>query len=550
MENDQTLQALLSNSSDEDEVEESSEEEFTGDTSTLDDSNDSSSSEDLDNFQIQLPQSSTEIFKAKDGTIWKVINDHSSVASRLSMANIVRTQRGPSPYARRTATSPLAALRLLISQSIISLITKYTRIEAQRVFPNTNCTLNGNEIWKFIALMYARGVLAAKNIPLNELWDQNKGNPIFRNTMSRDRFKYILRLLRFDDKEDRRQRILMQKDKLAHISEIWNTFVENCRKYYNPVINLCVDEQLFPTKARCPFTQYISSKPDKFGIKFWLLADVQSKYLLNAAVYTGTDETRPPNVRIGDHIVWKLTEPFHKGGYNITCDNFFTSISLAKTLLQVDTIIVGTTRANRKEIPDIARKFTASKEYPVFSSMFFKDVNSPVALTTYKYKKSKSVYVLSSMHSQNIVCDKTPKRKPETITYYNNTKFGVDILDAMARLYSVKPGCRRWPVHVFCNILDMAAINAWIIYKESNHPNQKRRNFLFSLIDELINDDENLRIPTSVSSSFTEPTRKTCQIRKACKSNKATNTCINCKKNTCGSCTKEKILQIICKNCK
>lgn len=542
------LEMLLANS--EDEFEDDSEDEFLPQDADheLSDSSSDESDEHLDSLDPTLPISAGK-FKAKDGTIWEPIDDQlPTITSQTSGPNIIKAQPGPTPFARRQATSPFAALKLFLSHNIMLLINNYTRIEAQRVFPMTNCTLNIDEIWKFIGLMYARGVFAAKNIPLSELWNKKKGNPIFRNTMPRDRFKYILRLLRFDNKQDRRQRILMQKDRFAHISEVWKIFVENCVKHYNPGPYICVDEQLFPSRARCPFTQYISSKPDKFGIKFWLLADVDSKYMLNAAPYTGADETRPANVQMGEHIVWNLTKPFHNKGYNVTCDNFFTSISLAKRLLSANTTILGTTRSNRREIPDEARTLAVRKDKPIYSSMFLKDTSSPITLTTYKCKKSKSVHMMSSMHMGNINCDNTPKRKPDTVIDYNRTKFGVDILDSMARLYSVKPGCRRWPFHVFCNILDIAAINAWVIFKRSNQSNITRRQFLFDLIDELtdtVNDLENTGLDASSSSVI----RKTCQIRSSCKSNKAQTTCVRCKKFTCGSCTKEKIIQVICKKC-
>ncbi|MGH0165323.1 UNVERIFIED_CONTAM: hypothetical protein FKN15_070797 [Acipenser sinensis] len=34
-----------------------------------------------------------------------------------------------------------------------------------------------------------------------------------------------------------------------------------------------MDKQLFPTKARWHWTQYMSNKPVKFVIKFWLASD-------------------------------------------------------------------------------------------------------------------------------------------------------------------------------------------------------------------------------------------------------------------------------------
>ena len=50
---------------------------------------------------------------------------------------------------------------------------------------------------------------------------------------------------------------------------------------------------------------------------------------------------------------------------------------------------------------------------------------------------------------------KNPKKKPETVVFYNKIKSGVDITDQMARKYSVKAGSRRWPIHVFYNVIDL-----------------------------------------------------------------------------------------------
>ena len=78
----------------------------------------------------------------------------------------------------------------------------------------------------------------------------------------------------------------MLTDKFVHISEKWNKFIEIYIACYQPGDNITIDKQLFPTKARFSFTQYIASKPDKFGIKFWLAADT-SKYLINGFPYLG-----------------------------------------------------------------------------------------------------------------------------------------------------------------------------------------------------------------------------------------------------------------------
>ena len=38
--------------------------------------------------------------------------------------------------------------------------------------------------------------------------------------------------------------------------------------------------------------QYMPNKLDTFSIKFWILADLETKYCLNIIPYLGKDETR------------------------------------------------------------------------------------------------------------------------------------------------------------------------------------------------------------------------------------------------------------------
>jgi len=97
--------------------------------------------------------------------------------------------------------------------------------------------------------------------------------------------------------------------------------IENIQKAYIPEVSLTVDEHLFPTKARCRFTQFMPNRPDKFGIKFWILAALSSKYCLNLKSYLGKDEEKTAS--LGTHTVMKLIEPYYGRGYNVTADNFF-----------------------------------------------------------------------------------------------------------------------------------------------------------------------------------------------------------------------------------
>jgi len=146
--------------------------------------------------------------------------------------------------------------------------------------------------------------------------------------MTRDRFIEIKKFLRFDMRNTLNERL--QDDKFCLMSFVLSRFVSNSQRSYIPEDSLTIDEQLFPTKARCRFTQYMPDKPDKFGIKLWVLADLKTKYCLNVIPYLGKDEARVSSLWM--HVVMSLMEPYVGRGYNVTTDNFFTGLDLARKL--------------------------------------------------------------------------------------------------------------------------------------------------------------------------------------------------------------------------
>lgn len=93
--------------------------------------------------------------------------------------------------------------------------------------------------------------------------------------------------------------------------------------------------------------------------------------------------------------------------------------------------MVGTIRANRKELPKTAK--AKKDKMTQFSTKLYRSENC--TLTIYKSKPNKKVWLLSTKH-KNITIEKNKKLVPETVTYYNSTKYGVDVLDQMTRKYS------------------------------------------------------------------------------------------------------------------
>ena len=102
-------------------------------------------------------------------------------------------------------------------------------------------------------------------------------------------------------------------------------------------------------------------------------------------------------------------------------------------------------------------------------------------------KKNKVVNVLSKMHYTCLVDAQTEKRKPYAILDYNANKCGVDTMNQMLGIYSWKRATQRWPLVMFYNMLDVAALAAFTIYYEIKpiKRSDRWRSFLLLLTKQL-----------------------------------------------------------------
>ncbi|XP_046386550.1 piggyBac transposable element-derived protein 4-like [Ischnura elegans] len=302
--------------------------------------------------------------------------------------------------------------------------------------------------------------------------------------MSRKRFHFILQSLRFDDKATRSDRKLL--DKLAPVREVFDIFVQNCRESYSLGEYVTIDEMLSKFRGRCAFRQYIPSKPGKYGIKIFSLADSKTFYTGNLEVYVGKQPEGPFYVsNSANDVVKRLVRPIAHSGRNITADNWFTSYELVLDLLKANLTYVGTVRKNKRQLPP---SFTSPVGREPFTTRFGFDRHC--TLVSYIPKPRKNVILISSMHHDSTIDETTGNsNKPEIVTFYNATKSGVDVVDKLCATYSVARNTKRWPMTIFYTMLNVAAINAQVIYlvnnKESSHAILKRRHFIKVLAQEL-----------------------------------------------------------------
>ncbi|XP_034390351.1 piggyBac transposable element-derived protein 4-like [Cyclopterus lumpus] len=318
-----------------------------------------------------------------------------------------------------------------------------------------------------------------------------------------------------------------------------------------------------PFRGRCPFTQYIPSKPAKYGITIWAAWDATSSYAWNLQVYTGKADGGRPEKNQGMRVVLDMAQGL--SGHNITCDNFFTSYKLGQELLKRKLTMVGTMRKKRSELPP---QLLPTKNRPVNSSKFV--YTADTSLVSYVPKKTKNVVLMSTLHRDGRICG-LEHQKPEIIMDYNATKGGVDNMDKLVAAYSCKRRTLRWPLVIFFDILDISAYNAFVIWMALN-PEwnggklQRRRLFLEELGKALVKPQilRRQHIPRTSASAATlrriqednasapstQPTeppsaepevaagsnkKKRCEVCGPKTDRKTQYTCIKCKKYICNT---------------
>lgn len=369
-----------------------------------------------------------------------------------------------------------SSFELFIPDDIKKIILDCTNLEGWRVFGERWKEMDQTHLDAYFGVLILAGVFKSKGESTESLWDAESGREILRATMSLKNFHHVSRIIRFDDRDDRPAR--RQRDKLAAIRTVWDKWVHRLPLFYNPGPNVTVDEQLMPFRGRCPFRQYIPSKPAKYGIKIWAACDAASSYAWNLQVYTGKPDGGVAEKNQGMRVVLDMTQGLC--GHNITCNNFFTSHKLGQELLKRKLTMVGTVRKNKPELPP---DLLITKKRPVNSSKFAFTANT--SLVSYVPKKGKNVVLMSTLHRDGRICGQE-HQKPEIIMDYNATKGGVDNMDKLVTGYSCKRKTLRWPLVIFFNMLDISAYNAFVIWLALN-PNwnrgklQKRRLFLEQL---------------------------------------------------------------------
>ncbi|XP_049958151.1 piggyBac transposable element-derived protein 4-like [Schistocerca serialis cubense] len=285
--------------------------------------------------------------------------------------------------------------------------------------------------------------------------------------MARNRFKAILSNLHLNDNSTYILKSQSEHCPTHKIRPILDHFLLESQKTFYPSENLTIDEGMCGFHGRIVFRVYIKNKPDKYGTKMFIVCNSKTGYVLRLEVYAGKGTQDNSILPLFERL---LADYLGKGH---TVYRFYSSPAVFDFLWQHKMKAVGTCMTNWKELPNEI----VSKKLKRVESMSMRR-NHQLCL---KWKDTRDVLFLSTVHeitiSDTSVHTKEGikvKSNPDAILDYNIYKTGVDRSDQMISYYAFRRKQMKWWKKLFFHMLITAATNAFVLYRETRTPAQRK----------------------------------------------------------------------------
>ena len=377
-----------------------------------------------------------------------------------------------------------------IDDNYLDEIVRHT-IAYARTKGDNNFSTNRAEISAFLGLNILIGIHELPQLQM--YWDSDEfiGVEGFKKTIPKQRFVIISKYIHLTDpaNEDR-------TDLLCKVRPLVNLLEQRFQAAYIPGKNISVDEGLVKFNGRLSFKQYMPMKPDKFGIKVWLLADADTYYVPRFQIYLGKNRTNSDLFRekgLGHYVVWTLGEPYLDANRHFFFDNFFCSADLMQCLQTRNTYACGTVRLNRKDFPaDLKRMKLVRGEIRTRQSgnlvaTMWKDkrVVSLLSTNTAPEPEINAVEQIVRGRRKRVVPPEAMK-KPEVVKVYNTGMNGVDVNDQYRSYYPPGTTSRKWWKYLLWFFMNLSMVNAFILEKLAGKKKRRQLEFRRELAKLLI----------------------------------------------------------------
>lgn len=326
--------------------------------------------------------------------------------------------------------------------------------------------------------------------------------PFFKDVFSKERFLQIFWNLHLCPPPDRR--VLGVLSRSAKVKNVVLYLDKRFREFYCPSANVSIDESTIGFKGRVIFKVYNKDKPQKWGIKVFVLSDSCNGYVCSILPYMGIATTNflvRPELLVTSRVVLTLVENIEQSfgnieGLHVFTDRFYSSLEISQVLLEKKVHHTGTIMKNRKGLPSEVKKKTKLKKGHI--KAFRKNDNVSVV----QWKDKREVLMITSLYDDST--EEVRRRvkngeeeivtKPSVICRYNENMGGVDVADHFFASYPFVRKTVKWWRKVFFWLLEVGIVNGFILknnYRDPGMPSMRQKKFRKNLAKQLVGDIRN-----------------------------------------------------------
>lgn len=369
--------------------------------------------------------------------------------------------------------------KFFIPDSFISKIVEQTCLYSTQKRPNKPLQTNADEIEQFLGIIIWMSLIRQHST--RRYWSVNTRTPQIADIMPLNRFEELKRFLHFSDNTTNTK----STDKIWPVLDQIKT---SCQKIAFEE-HLSCDEQIIPFKGRTSLKTYNPKKPHKWGYKMYVLSGV-SGFTSNFELCNSKADINllpgEPNLGAASNIIVRLCRPIPRNvNHKVYYDNYFSGIHLLAYLEKLGIGSVATIRSNRLKGLNILSEKEMKKRGRGSHIENTAHVNG-VDIRAVQWYDNRIVSLVSTFSgtypitkvkrffkSEN--CKKEIDR-PDIVSTYNMHMGGVDLQDSLLGLYPIKLKSRKWYMRIFCHMIDVVIVNAWLLSRKINKQLNKNEN--------------------------------------------------------------------------
>ena len=389
-------------------------------------------------------------------------------------------------------TSKLLALKVFLSDDLIQKICKYTNQRAESFIAlrkakiddgnlknvpkralNDNLKVLGlrwqpidpDTLWTFFGLLLVMTVWKAPAI--QDYWSLNmfSGVTFCSEVMSKNRFRQILKFLRFCDSQK-----YVTNNPASRVSEFISEVVEKSTRICDPGFYLSVNESLLikRQKSRLKLCMLCPSSPNLLGYTCNLVLNFGIKtYSFGPQI--NSDLLKIPNIKKPQKIVLMLlSSPFHDmlgQGRHVTTNDWYTSVNLANILYSHRTYITGTILPNRG-VPKLMKDLTLD----INEIKFVKNDN--ILIAKHRQKQNKHVHVLSTKCRAGNYSEKITIKKNGAVIFRETNEdretkqnlLTFSEIEEISPSYDISRKSMTWFKSLSLHIVSLMVLNSKVMY--------------------------------------------------------------------------------------